>query len=77
MTHRKFAAEALGTAVLVIVGVGVARFVVAGLPKTRSGKILRGTMRWIADGENYPVPATILRHGRSAGIAGFRPACRS
>ncbi len=33
--------------------------VVAGLPKTRSGKILRGTMRHIADGENYPVPATI------------------
>ncbi len=33
--------------------------VVAGLPKTRSGKILRGTMRRIADGENYPLPATI------------------
>jgi propionyl-CoA synthetase len=33
--------------------------VVAGLPKTRSGKILRGTMRRIADGEDYPVPATI------------------
>jgi len=33
--------------------------VVAGLPKTRSGKILRGTMRNIADGEDYPVPATI------------------
>jgi propionyl-CoA synthetase len=33
--------------------------VVAGLPKTRSGKILRGTMRKIADGENYPMPATI------------------
>ena len=33
--------------------------VVAGLPKTRSGKILRGTMRRIADGENYPMPATI------------------
>jgi propionyl-CoA synthetase len=33
--------------------------VVAGLPKTRSGKILRGTMRKIADGEDYPMPATI------------------
>ena len=33
--------------------------VVAGLPKTRSGKILRGTMRRIADGKDYPLPATI------------------
>ncbi|MCX2725357.1 propionyl-CoA synthetase [Roseibium salinum] len=32
---------------------------VARLPKTRSGKILRGTMRHIADGESYKVPATI------------------
>jgi propionyl-CoA synthetase len=29
------------------------------LPKTRSGKILRGTMRKIADGEEYKMPATI------------------
>jgi propionyl-CoA synthetase len=29
------------------------------LPKTRSGKILRGTMRQIADGEPYKMPATI------------------
>ncbi|MEM9206046.1 MAG: AMP-binding protein, partial [Pseudomonadota bacterium] len=29
------------------------------LPKTRSGKILRGTMRSIADGEEYRMPATI------------------
>jgi propionyl-CoA synthetase len=29
------------------------------LPKTRSGKILRGTMRKIADGEDYRMPATI------------------
>ena len=29
------------------------------LPKTRSGKILRSTMRKIADGEDYRVPATI------------------
>ena len=33
--------------------------VVARLPKTRSGKVLRGTMRKIADGEPYTVPATI------------------
>jgi propionyl-CoA synthetase len=34
--------------------------VVAGLPKTRSGKILRKTMRGIADGnENEAVPSTI------------------
>jgi len=29
------------------------------LPKTRSGKILRGTMKKIADGAEYKVPATI------------------
>jgi propionyl-CoA synthetase len=33
--------------------------VVERLPKTRSGKILRGTMRAIADGEDYRMPATI------------------
>ena len=33
--------------------------VVARLPKTRSGKILRGTMRRIADGMEYETPATI------------------
>jgi propionyl-CoA synthetase len=33
--------------------------VVARLPKTRSGKILRGTMRRIADGVEYTTPATI------------------
>jgi propionyl-CoA synthetase len=33
--------------------------VVAGLPKTRSGKILRRTMRGIADGREEPVPSTI------------------
>jgi propionyl-CoA synthetase len=36
-----------------------AALVVARLPKTRSGKILRGTIRKIADGEEYGVPATI------------------
>jgi propionyl-CoA synthetase len=33
--------------------------VVAALPKTRSGKILRKTMRGIADGLDEPVPSTI------------------
>ena len=33
--------------------------VVERLPKTRSGKILRGTMRRIADGEVVSAPATI------------------
>jgi propionyl-CoA synthetase len=33
--------------------------VVKRLPKTRSGKILRGTMRKIAEQREYKVPATI------------------
>ena len=33
--------------------------VVDRLPKTRSGKILRGTMKKIADGQEYKMPATI------------------
>ncbi len=33
--------------------------VVQRLPKTRSGKILRGTMKSIADGKTYRLPATI------------------
>ncbi len=33
--------------------------VVDALPKTRSGKILRKTMRQIADGDEYTVPSTI------------------
>ncbi len=33
--------------------------VVKRLPKTRSGKILRATMRAIADGEDFKMPATI------------------
>jgi propionyl-CoA synthetase len=32
---------------------------VARLPKTRSGKILRGTMKKIADGDVWSTPATI------------------
>src|SRR6476660_6734574 len=31
----------------------------ARVPKTRSGKILRGTMKKIADGESWTMPATI------------------
>ncbi len=34
-------------------------FVVNRLPKTRSGKILRGTMKKIADGDAWSMPATI------------------
>ena len=33
--------------------------IVLRLPKTRSGKILRGTMRSIADGEHWNMPATV------------------
>jgi len=43
--------------------------VVDRLPKTRSGKILRGTMRSIADSEAYNVPATIEEPGVLEDIA--------
>ena len=33
--------------------------IVPRLPKTRSGKILRGTIRKIAEGKQYKLPATI------------------
>jgi len=33
--------------------------IVRALPKTRSGKILRGTMRKIVDGKDYDIPSTI------------------
>jgi len=33
--------------------------IVARLPKTRSGKILRGTMKKVADGASFAMPATI------------------
>jgi propionyl-CoA synthetase len=33
--------------------------VVARLPKTRSGKILRKTLRAIVDGDEYTLPSTI------------------
>jgi propionyl-CoA synthetase len=51
--------------------------VVQRLPKTRSGKILRGTMRKIADGEAWTAPATIddpailTEIGEALGGAGF------
>jgi len=32
---------------------------VARLPKTRSGKILRGTIKKMADGDPWTMPATI------------------
>jgi propionyl-CoA synthetase len=32
---------------------------VGRLPKTRSGKILRGTIKKIADGDDWAMPATI------------------
>jgi propionyl-CoA synthetase len=33
--------------------------IVSRLPKTRSGKVLRATMKTIADGQAYKMPATI------------------
>ncbi|HJZ38696.1 MAG TPA: propionyl-CoA synthetase [Solirubrobacterales bacterium] len=42
--------------------------VVEQLPKTRSGKILRATIRKIADGEDYEVPATIEDRSALTGI---------
>ena len=48
--------------------------VVAGLPKTRSGKILRGSMRAIADGVDQPVPSTIED---PAVLDALRPTLRS
>ena len=33
--------------------------IVTALPKTRSGKVLRGTIRKMADGEEWRIPATI------------------
>src|SRR6202044_3267205 len=40
--------------------------IVARLPKTRSGKILRGTMKKMADGEEWSMPATIENPARLA-----------
>lgn len=43
--------------------------IVSGLPKTRSGKILRRSMRAIADGRQEPVPSTIEDPGVLEAIA--------
>jgi len=43
--------------------------IVPALPKTRSGKILRGTMQKIADGQDYKMPATIDDSAALTGIA--------
>ncbi|WP_245719084.1 AMP-binding enzyme [Micromonospora rhizosphaerae] len=43
--------------------------VVPALPKTRTGKILRRTMRGLVEGRDEPVPATI---GDPATLAVFR-----
>jgi len=43
--------------------------IVNRLPKTRSGKILRGTMRSMADGTEHKVPATIDDHTTLGEIA--------
>ena len=48
--------------------------VVGGLPKTRSGKILRKTMREIADGKRAAVPSTIEDEGV---LDRLRPALRA
>jgi propionyl-CoA synthetase len=48
--------------------------VVAALPKTRSGKILRGSMRAMADGVEQPVPSTIED---PAVLDALRPTLRS
>ena len=44
--------------------------VVARLPKTRSGKILRASIRKIADGEDAAVPPDDRGPGGAGGIAG-------
>jgi len=60
-SNEKVAAEAIQTVRDRIGPVAAFKLcaVVAGLPKTRSGKILRGTMRSIADGDSWKMPATI------------------
>ena len=51
--------------------------VVERLPKTRSGKILRSTMRKIVDGEDYRMPATIEDPAVLGEIADHLQAARS
>jgi propionyl-CoA synthetase len=59
--HEEIAREAIERVRAQIGPVAAFRLaiVVKRLPKTRSGKILRGTLRKIADGDEYAVPATI------------------
>jgi len=45
--------------------------IVPGLPKTRSGKILRNTLRMILDGEEFATPATIEDPGVLETIRGL------
>jgi propionyl-CoA synthetase len=58
----------------------IAAIVVARLPKTRSGKILRGTIVKILTAEPYTMPATIEDPAvldeieRDLGAAGLMPA---
>ena len=47
--------------------------IVAALPKTRSGKILRKTMRGLANGKDEPVPSTI---DDPAALEALRPILR-
>ena len=75
--HDEIAAEIIASVRETIGPVAAFRtcHVVSRLPKTRSGKILRGTLRSMANGEAFRVPATIddpavldelapyLRHG--------------
>jgi propionyl-CoA synthetase len=48
--------------------------VIAALPKTRSGKVLRKNMRSIADGVEIPVPSTI---DNPATLEALRPILRA
>jgi propionyl-CoA synthetase len=59
--HEQLKAELIKTVRSVVGPIATPRdiVVVTRLPKTRSGKILRGTMRKIADHKEYKVPATI------------------
>ena len=50
---------------------------VGRLPKTRSGKILRGTMKKIADGAEWTMPATVEDPAALGEIAAALEACRS
>jgi propionyl-CoA synthetase len=61
MTEEQIRAELIASVRHEIGPVAAFRLVtvVQRLPKTRSGKILRGTMKSIADGKAYKMPATI------------------